>query len=509
MKKYISALVALCMLLAMCMPSFAEDYAAHIESQFRWGISADEYISAYELTSYEKMAMSDTASMVATEGGYYDSEDALFINDQYIGSMAVFYNASEDEIFDLKITLESMFGHIYEGGAERMYYVINAVAPVSFSSPNEFGECYYAEIADSGYVGFVCNYFDDPIAGDHYCLLVVNETLLYSLTGGTVPLIPAEEPAAKQFSWGIGIDAYIAEHGITDYEIQALSDTVSLLHENIAEYEYEDSIFVNNQYVGGIYDCWYADEAKAAELTATLESQFGYSTEGGADRMFAIMNTLVPGLYTSADDFSNCVYAETPDGEIFGCVCSYNSGDYVLMIMNERLLFELVGGEYTTAETAPDNTASEPETAPTDSTGSAPVEEVPADNSDFSIGGGLSSGSTPTDSTGSAPVEAAPADNTGFSIGGGLSSGDASTDSTGSTTVEVIEEIPADNSGFSIGGGLSSGSAPTDSTGSAPVEAAPADNTGFSIGGGLSSGSTSSDEGSSSGSGGLNIGGGF
>ena len=206
--------------------------------------------------------------------------------------------------------------------------------------------------------------------------------------------------------------------------------------------------------MGGIYDCWRADKATVDSLVMSLESQLGYSEAGGEKFIFNIMEIIAPGTYSSPDDFTDCVYVRTKD-DIYGFVCSYTPGSYVLMIMNTQLLRSLID-----SAAAPALDFSESENIQTDGA---------------SIGGGFSSDNTATDNTGSAPVEEAPAGNGGFSIGGGFSSDNTATDNNGSAPVE---EAPADNGGFSIGGGLSSDSAPTDDGNSS-------ESGGFSIGGGF------------------------
>ena len=239
------------------------------------------------------------------------------------------------------------------------------------------------------------------------------------------------------FNWGMGIDDFIAVNLITDYEIEPLTETITTVHETITENEFEDSIFVNGLYVGGFYDVWEADEAASADLILTLESLFGYSAEGGGERMFTIMNTLVPGLYVSADDFTDCHYAEIPENGYFGCVCSYTPGSYVLAVINEDMLFSMTGAE--TDAAAPADTGSAVIGGGLDNSGSE------ADVSGASIGGGLGgSGSE--------------ADVSGASIGGGLGGSGSEADVSGASIGGGLDGSgsEADLSGASIGGGLQS-----------------------------------------------------
>lgn len=203
----------------------------------------------------------------------------------------------------------------------------------------------------------------------------------------------------SNFEWGMGIEDFIAVNQITEYEIQPLTETVSIVHETINENEYEDSIFINGLYVGGIYDVWASAETTTDDLILTLDYMFGYHTEGGGERMFTVMNTLVPGLYYSPDEFTDCVYAEIPEKGYFGCVCSYTSGSYVLAVINEELLLSLSGAEASA--------------------------DAPADTGSATVGGGLNGSGTE-------------ADVSGATVGGGL-------DNSGTE---------ADVSGATIGGGL-------------------------------------------------------
>ena len=247
----------------------------------------------------------------------------------------------------------------------------------------------------------------------------------------------------SNFQWGMGVDDYIAINLITDYEIQSLTETVSIVHETINENEYEDSVFINGLYVGGIYDVWASAETTTDDLILTLDSLFGYHTEGGGERMFAIMNTLVPGLYSSPDEFTDCVYAEIPEKGYFGCVCSYTSGSYVLAIVNENLLFSLSGAEAPAA--------------------------APADTGSATIGGGLNGSGTETDASGA-------------SIGGGLNNSGTEADVSGATVGGGLNNsgTETDASGTSIGGGLDNSGTETDVSGA-------------TVGGGLNSSGTEAD----------------
>ena len=257
---------------------------------------------------------------------------------------------------------------------------------------------------------------------------------LCMLAGVVTPAFAESDP---QFPWGISCDEYISGYQISEYETKSLNEYATVIHMAYTDTDAEDLVFYNDQFVGTMYDYTGDNAAMADTLRQLLGSLVGATGEGGSERVFAIMDIIVPDLYSSAADFTECVYAEGADG-VFGAVCSYKDTGYVLLIVNETLLHELhaantakmpIGSGPIGSNITSGGAASETEAEPVMPPPSA------APGGGFSVGGGLSTGeSLPDDDApsagGSMPVG-------GFSVGGGLTDGNG---------LSAGDELPVDDS---------------------------------------------------------------
>ena len=225
----------------------------------------------------------------------------------------------------------------------------------------------------------------------------------------------------SQFLWGVSPDEYIAAYGLTDYETNELNEHTTLITLTYTDTDEESLVFYDGQFVGTMYDYTGDDTARIDTLGQLLGNLVGEVNDGGAQRVYEIMNTVVAGLYTSADDFTECISATGTDGT-FGAFCRYADSGYVLMIVNDTLLNELAVPKTAPIGAGPIGSGVNVNVAAT-AAPESPIGGGP-------IGSDVTVSSTPT---------AAPASSVGggFNVGGGLNT---NTGNSGNET--ATEPIP-------------------------------------------------------------------
>lgn len=142
-------------------------------------------------------------------------------------------------------------------------------------------------------------------------------------------------------SWGMSSDSVISEMALEDYSEHNPSDSIAMIStddsgENVVY------VFIYDQLACVTMD-YYGNEPRHTydELLTNASSEFGAPVTDCGERILSIMNVLAPGVYSSADEFSDTCGWDMSDGS-FMSLCRYSDGEsFALMITNEAMLSSL------------------------------------------------------------------------------------------------------------------------------------------------------------------------
>lgn len=141
------------------------------------------------------------------------------------------------------------------------------------------------------------------------------------------------------FFWGYSIEEAYEAYDIDEsvYSAVDFGGGITYVSGFISDAELEGYVFADGKLVALTYDYIGDGHEWAFEEMA---STFGITQAGGSERMFTVMNAIVPGAYASASAFTDCHYTEIEDGSL-GLMAYYGDDRFLLIITNEELLFEL------------------------------------------------------------------------------------------------------------------------------------------------------------------------
>lgn len=326
MKRIISALTALCLMLCFTVSAAA---AGDPSLGLEWGMDINEAAAVLGITDIESSTQIVDGHMTF-----------MFVDADLLGhSTAV--NACT--FIDSGLV---MFGYEgIDGNFKDVYmelYDIYGPSP-SYDTADFLHMMEYLLGADPDNIDIVnynCWYFED---GTCMSLITMGDNLnLYYFDLNAISAVSsgAGYNAESLFPWGATFDEVCAIYNFTedDVTIYQFSSVISVCILPISDYEEETYIFANGGLAAIFYDYYGSDgETSFADSKERISRDLCPLEDGGAQRTFAAMGLITPGVFASADEIMNCASGEMTDGT-FVSQFFYDEGRYMFMVMDEDRL---------------------------------------------------------------------------------------------------------------------------------------------------------------------------
>lgn len=347
MKKTLSLIAALCLLSGLCAFA-APAKPLPLDEGVYWGMSAADFAAAYDvvynqLNSDHDYSENARVTVFFTDEVSFLGSDAFaagfFIDDRLV---CVGWDNITESYDDICAYFADACGSAAENGSEHFDALIDTLgfSLDVYTSPGFSGW----QLCDGTYLAVF--HYSETDCGVMY----VNEALMQMLLSQDAAATDAAATEAAAdgipffgaIPWGIRPASVISEMAIEDYDVvyqENSSDCIITLI--YSDYTAKGYVCVNDQLVCVVLDCNSSDLPYTYDVLLAEACRFGEPTHDCGERILAIMNMLVPGRYSSAEDFYDTCGWELSDGS-FMSLCRYDDGEsFALMITNESLLFSL------------------------------------------------------------------------------------------------------------------------------------------------------------------------
>lgn len=344
MKKAVAFLMALCLLCRLC--AAAEPAAPlTLKDGVYWGMSSSGFAAAYGVIRFDSENITENDRVT---NAFFDGP---FINDSFTGICSLVGGLfiddklmciGWDEIpvsYDYVIgCLTGVCGPATDSSSVHFRAIMDTLMNGSYISVyDEYGFSGW-QFSDGTYLA-VFHYSETDLG-----VMYADEALMKLLLSDDSGAAAGETEDTAMLSgdaipWGSCAETVIREMALEDYTDSSRNDVYFVSVDNSGEYI--SYVFIHDQLVCVTYDYGDSESLYTYDgLLAEASSRSDEPTPDCGERILAIMNVLAPGVYSSADEFSDTLGWELNDGS-FMSLCRYGGDNCVLMITNEALLFSL------------------------------------------------------------------------------------------------------------------------------------------------------------------------